>query len=53
MLLFLSYFLRFILPLKAFGNLLVVSDPLVKADAIVVLDGDYPQAPCKEINNFY
>ena len=26
--------------LKALGNLLVVSDPLVKADAIVVLDGD-------------
>ena len=26
--------------LKALGNFLVVSDPLVKADAIVVLDGD-------------
>ena len=26
--------------LKALGNLLVVSDPLVKSDAIVVLDGD-------------
>ena len=26
--------------LKALGHLLVVSDPLVKADAIVVLDGD-------------
>ena len=26
--------------LKALGNLLVVSDPLVRSDAIVVLDGD-------------
>ena len=26
--------------LKALGNFLVVSDPLVKSDAIVVLDGD-------------
>jgi len=29
--------------LSAFGNFLVVSDPLTKADAIVVLDGDYPE----------
>ena len=29
--------------LKALGNYLVVSDPLSKADAILVLDGDYPR----------
>ena len=29
--------------LKVLGHFLVVSDPLVKSDAIVVLDGDYPQ----------
>ena len=29
--------------LSALGHLMVVSDPLEKSDAIVVLDGDYPQ----------
>ena len=29
--------------LKALGNFLVISDPLTKADGIVVLDGDYPR----------
>ena len=29
--------------LRALGNYLVVSDPLVKSDALVVLDGDYPR----------
>ncbi len=29
--------------LRALGHLMVVSDPLEKSDAIVVLDGDYPQ----------
>ena len=29
--------------LSVLGHLMVVSDPIEKSDAIIVLDGDYPQ----------